>query len=110
MIEWLDIHDGPVIPGLEDYEIVYAKDQPEYRPLRVLRANTAEKHVFSRWTPTSEQRQAIAAGADIFLTVLTFGHPLQPVNLFIANEEDLDPIASAKALHLTAQEIPGVEV
>jgi len=110
VIEFLEIHDGPVIPGLEDYEVVYAKDQPQYRPLRVLRANAADRQVFSRWTPTPEQRQRIAEGADIYLAIVTYGGPLQPVSLFIAEESDLDPVESAKALNLTPhQEIPGVQ-
>lgn len=70
---------GPVVDGLEAHEVVYAKNQPEYNALRTLRSNTAEGRVLSRWSPTAEQRQALAEGADIFLELLTFGNPLQPI-------------------------------
>lgn len=108
MIEYLDIHDGPVVPGLEDYEVVYAKEQPQYRPLRALRANTPGQDMFCRWALTPEQRLAIANGADIYLSVQTFGQPLQPVSVMIAAEGDIDPVETAKNLNLSTQEIPGV--
>lgn len=76
---YLSPADRPVVDGLEAHEVVYAKNQPEYNPLRTLRSNTKECRVLSRWSPTPEQRQALAEGADIFLELLTFGNPLQPI-------------------------------
>lgn len=76
---YLSPADRPVVDGLEAQEVVYAKDQPEYIPLRTLRSNTAEARVLSRWALTPEQREAVAAGADIYLELLTFGNPLQPI-------------------------------
>lgn len=108
MIEFLNPHDGPVVNGLEDYEIVYAKDQPEYKPLRVLQAKTERRETYCRWSLTDEQRQAIAGGADLFLCVLVFDRPLTPVSLFIATQGDIDPIETARLLNLTSREIPGV--
>ncbi len=79
----LELADGPVIKGLEAFEIVYAKDQPEYRPLRALQSMKSSGGVLSRWTLTEEQREAIANGEDIYLEILTFQGPLQPVLLFV---------------------------
>lgn len=67
--------------------LVYAKDQPEYLPLPVMRS--VDGRVVSRWTLTDEEREAILAGADIFLTVHTFNVDIQhrfgllPVSLVV---------------------------
>ena len=88
--------DKPVIDGLESMEIVYAKDQPEYLPLRTLRA--PDGRVFSRWSMTDEQRRAVAEGADIFVQVLTFNEPLQPLSLLVAHE--IDPASAVETFNL----------
>ncbi len=82
MFSYLKPKDGPVISGLEEKEVVYAKNQPEYVPLRTLVSNGRDRRVLSRWEPTLEQRKAISEGADVYLQLLTFGQPLQPSGLF----------------------------
>lgn len=62
-------------PGWE--RVVYAENQPPYLPLPVVRSQDDEVRVVSRWTPTPAEREQIARGADVFVTVLTFGGPLQ---------------------------------
>ncbi len=66
-----------VVKELKDRQVVYAEDQPEYL-------------VLSRWPLTSEQRAAIAAGADIYLELLTFNRPLQPIVMFVADQVNVD--------------------
>jgi hypothetical protein len=90
--EYLSPANKPVIPGLESFEVVYAKDQPEYIPLRTLRSRTDEGKVMSRWSPTAEQRKAVMQGADIYLTLLTFQGPLQPITLAVATDVNPDYI------------------
>lgn len=85
MFEYLQPRDGPVVDGLEKHECVYAKDQPEYNPLRTLRGNGPMVPVVSRWTLTKEQREAVAAGADIFLELSTFNQPLQPIRVAVSD-------------------------
>mgnify|MGYP001567924825 CR=1 FL=1 len=63
-------------------EIVFAKNQPEYLPLPVLR--TKDGVVLSRWRLTDAERAAVADGADILLTVMTFNAPLQPFRIEVA--------------------------
>jgi len=89
MLDYLSPRNGPVIDGLESQEVVYAKDQPEYIPLRTLKSKSPQGAVLSRWTLTPEQRKAVAEGADIFLELLTFHDPLQPIRVAIGNG-DLD--------------------
>lgn len=67
---------SPVIDGNEPFEVVYAADQPEYTPLPALRT---EKALITRWRLSDEERQWIANGGDLFIAVLHFGQPLQPL-------------------------------
>ncbi len=67
---------------LQPEEIVYAKDQPEYKPLPVLRSPSGI--VLSRWRLTDAERAAIANGADVLLSVWTFNNPLQPLLIEVA--------------------------
>lgn len=72
------------IPNHESDEFVIAKDQPEYIPLPAVAISTPEGiAVVTRWRPTDDERAAITAGADIWLSSLTFGGALQPVRLTV---------------------------
>jgi hypothetical protein len=90
MFEYLHPAQGPVIPGLEEFEIVMAKDQPEYIPLRVIPGQTREGERLSRWTLTESQRKAIAEGADIFLELLTFNYAMQPIRIAVCDTPNPD--------------------
>lgn len=85
MFEYLKPRNAPVVDGLQTQEIVYAENQPQYIPLRTLCADGPMGAVLSRWTLTDEQRQAVAAGADIFLELSTFHQPLQPIRMSISD-------------------------
>lgn len=85
MFDYLSPKNGPVFEGLEHREVVYAKDQPEYIPLRTLVSAGTDRKVLSRWTFTDKQRQAIANGADIYLELSTFGRPLQPIRMIVSD-------------------------
>ena len=98
MLSYLEPKDGPVVAGEEQRERVYAKDQPQYKPLRTLVSPWPEGSVLSRWEPTPEQRLAIAGGADIFLSLYTFHGPLAPSLMFIAKDEDAGAILGTLGL------------
>lgn len=70
---------SPVIPGTSIPETVYAKDQPEYIPLPVVRL--ADGTVLSRWKLSWAERLRVLVSGDLYLWQMTFGHPLQPVKL-----------------------------
>ena len=72
---------SPVVDGLEPYELVLGAEQTEYLPLPALRSPAPQYAVMSRWAPSPEERSLIAEGADIFLTVWTFGKPYPPTLL-----------------------------
>lgn len=88
MLDYLVPRDGPVFDGLEGEEVVYAKNQPPYLPLRTLVSGEPERRVISRWSFTDEQRKKIAEGGDLFLMLLTFGQPLQPIQLAIGSGDE----------------------
>lgn len=85
-IDFLLPKDGPVVEEMEKAEVVYARTQPEYNPLRTLVSRDQTRKVLSRWEPTPAQRKAIAEGEDIFLELMTFGNPLQPIRMFVAGD------------------------
>jgi len=49
----------------------------------------SSRPVISRWRLTDEERQAIAAGADIVLTLLSFGGPLTPSHLQVTMPDEM---------------------
>lgn len=70
---------SPVIPGYDLPETVYAKDQPEYIPLPAHR--TEDGLVITRWRLSLTERLRILFGGSLWLSILTFNRPLQPVKL-----------------------------
>lgn len=81
----------PVVQGLEEHEVVYAKDQPQYMPLPTLRS--PDGRVMTRWSFSPEEREAISKGADLYLTMHTFNGPLQPVQLQVIQLHDAGELA-----------------
>jgi len=79
-------NESPVIIGLEPYELVFGAQQREYEPLHALRSPLPEAAVMSRWEPTPEERQMIADGADIFVSIWTFGLPYPPTLVRVMNK------------------------
>lgn len=79
---------SPVVIGLEEHEVVVAKNSAVYLPLPALVFNNGM--VMSRWEFTQEERAAIAAGADLFVKVLTFGDRLQPMKFAVIDRDVLD--------------------
>lgn len=68
---------SPVIKGYE--EVVYAKDQPEYIPLPSIRE--ADGCVITRWKMTKRERLQALISGSVYLEVLTFNQPLQPLRM-----------------------------
>jgi hypothetical protein len=88
--EYMQASGDFVIRGLEKWQITYATDQDEYLPLVGLQSHYGDGEVLSRWPLTESQRRAIADGADIYLSLLTFHGPVQPVKMGIGINPDAD--------------------
>lgn len=86
MFQYLQPAAGPVVPALQKHELQMGKGQPEYNVLRCLPGNTEHGERLSRWTLTQEQREAIAAGADIYIELCTFNQPMNPIRVAVATE------------------------
>ena len=69
----------PVVPGFALEVTTFAKDQPEYNPLPSHRQ--PDGTVTTRWSLTWKERFLVAIGGSLWLQVLTFNRPLQPVKL-----------------------------
>ena len=76
----------PIDPQIKELELrVYAKDQPEYVPLpaRVDKNGT----VVTCWKLTWRERLTVFFRGTIFMTLLTFNRPLQPIQCSIDKPE-----------------------
>lgn len=80
---------SPVMPGSEAIEVVIGANQPEYIPLPAvyLTANTCP--MLTRWRLTDEEREAVANGADIILSQLTFWQPFRPVHIQVCMPDEM---------------------
>jgi len=70
----MDIVDPRVDPCLVpegSRAMVIAEHQPEYRDLPSIR--TPNGYVITRWSFTDDERKAIAAGEDVYITLLSHG-------------------------------------
>lgn len=65
--------------------VTYAANQAEYQPLSTWRK--PDGAVISRWRLTWRERLRVLLGGDLYVEVLTFGGPLQPIFMTFAEEE-----------------------
>lgn len=74
---------SPVVEGLEQFEFKFGANQPEYLPLPALVGKLPEVNVISRWELTDEEREQVAAGADIYVSQATFGDLFHPIGVCV---------------------------
>ncbi len=68
-----------VVPGAFVEITTYAEDQPEYLPLPAHRQ--PDGTVTTRWRLSFKEWLQLLWTGDLWLQVLTYNHPLQPVKL-----------------------------
>lgn len=78
----------PVTPETrpEANAVVFAKDQPEYLPLP---ANVQYPYVETKWRLTWKERLMVLFYGNLYLTLMTFGQPLQPIRCSTQRDEEL---------------------
>lgn len=92
-----------IIPQLAGPQVRVAESQPQYTPVTVVRLNhpgfdatddprahcppRRENSVVMAFEPSPEQRAKIASGAPIYVSLITFGRPQQPILLTAGAEE-----------------------
>ena len=67
----------------DECNITYAKDQPQYNPL--VAQKSVDGIVTSCWRLNIWERLKILFTGRIFLQVLTFNKPLQPLKMVVSN-------------------------
>lgn len=76
---------SPVILGVDLEEVVYAKDQPQYQPFPVYKFDDGT--IISRWKLSWKERLLVLLKGDIYLWIMTFNKPLQPVIINVSRPE-----------------------
>ncbi len=81
------IPSSPVVVGLEALEHSFGgpkAGQPQYLPLPALVSE--DGIVTTRWALTEQERALINAGADVYLSLWTFGGRYPPTSLWVAHK------------------------
>ncbi len=78
---------SPVLLGAKLPETTFAKHQSQYNDLPALRFDDREGTVLTRWKMTWRERFRALFVGDMYLKILTFGSPLQPVLLQVKQPE-----------------------
>jgi len=66
-------------------EIVFAKDQPQYIPLPALKFQ--DGLVVTRWSLSLWERIQVLLGGSVYVGLLTYNHPLQPMKMSTSVQE-----------------------
>lgn len=73
------LHEGGAL-------VVIAKDQPGYDPLPA--SVSPDGLVMTEWEPSAEELARLMSGARVRIWAHTFGQPLQPLNVEVAESAD----------------------
>jgi hypothetical protein len=77
----VDPRIDPAMVPVGSHAVVVAESQEQYRDMPSIR--TPGGQVITRWALSTEEKAALIRGDDLFLTLLTFGGPVQPVLLTV---------------------------
>ena len=78
-----------VAPRVGCPEETIAEEQHEYMPLTValVEYNDGATGLMTRWRFSDVERDKIAAGEDLYLSILTFGQAMQPIALIVGRPD-----------------------
>ncbi|KKN88147.1 hypothetical protein LCGC14_0252190 [marine sediment metagenome] len=78
-----------VAPRVGCREIMMAEEQPEYLTccVAVVEYSDGTVGTMTRWKLDDAERAEIAAGEDVYLTLMCFGQPMQPIQLEIGRPD-----------------------
>ena len=71
--------------------VVFGANQPEYIPLPAERRPGRSGEVVTCWELSPEELKRVQETGKIYLGLLTFGQPLQPVIMSVDKPEPYDP-------------------
>lgn len=70
--------------------VVYGANQPEYKPLPAERRPGHSGEIVTCWELSPDELKRVQETGKIYLGVLTFGQPLQPVIMSVDKPEPYD--------------------
>lgn len=70
--------------------VVYGAGQPEYTPLPAKRFENKSGQVNTCWELSPEEIKRVQETGVIWVSLLTFGQPLQPILVAVDEPEDYD--------------------
>lgn len=76
--------------NFEGANVVFAANQPEYIPLPAEYRGGKSGEILTCWELTPQELEKIQETGKIWLGVLTFGQPLQPLLLSVEKPEPYD--------------------
>ncbi len=65
----------------KECNVKFAASQPQYKTLDALRIDNDRADVITCWKPNFMERIRLLFGGKVWLTLLTFNNPLQPILL-----------------------------
>lgn len=72
--------------------VIYGADQPEYRPLPAERIGKPETgQIIACWALSPDELKKVQETGQIFVSLLTFGQPLQPMLVSVEKPDAYDP-------------------
>lgn len=77
--------------NFEAANVVFGANQPEYKPLPAERRPGRSGEIVTCWELSPEEIKRVQETGKIYLGVLTFGQPLQPVIMSVDKPEPYDP-------------------
>ena len=75
----------------EGSNVVYGENQPEYQPLPALKRKGNSGEIVTCWELSPDELKQIQETGKIWVSMLTFGQPLQPVLVSVDKPEPYDP-------------------
>jgi len=76
---------SPVAPGTLCAEVVFAKDQPPYIPLPAVLEGNIGGTAHTRWRLSLRERIRVLFTGNVYVSLMTFHKPLQPVRVDTVN-------------------------
>jgi hypothetical protein len=75
----------PVLPSynVARHEIHIAKDQPEYNLLPAIVGTGGDVLMTTHWELTWRERIQILFGGSLWVQIMTFGYPVQPIKISV---------------------------
>ena len=70
--------------------VVYGANQPEYKPLPAEKRPGRSGEILTCWELSTDELKRVQETGKLWLGVLTFGQPLQPVYLAVDKPEPYD--------------------